>query len=294
MVSRVRRTARVLAGTIVALACGGDDGSGPPPPPGNYTVVEGEAWSTYANDAALMAQSLFGWGASGVPGPIDNYVDLVSDGTFGKAARILQQAGTAGSPQMHQPFTALDKAWVRWHIRYSPGWTAVGATGPSLGNAWKQMHLYMPGGGATGRTRLDVENSTQFGCGFSFPGRSYTETPLPGHQGGGAGCGTALVAGGVGDEFNDGAWYEWIAYHEKTGATTGRIRYWHRQLAQSTFRFSGWSYTGATGADLFPQVHELALGVNKNRDTPADQYVYWGPFEVVDGSQYPDPWGVGP
>ena len=111
---------------------------------------------------------------------------------------------------------------------------------------------------------------------------------------------TDVAVQGVGDEFNDGEWYEWIVYHEKTGATTGQVRFWHRKLTQggvivnNTFRFSGWSYVGVTGTDIFPQSRELALGVNKNRDTPVDQYVYWGPFEVVDGIQFPNPWGVGP
>lgn len=225
-------------------------------------------------------------------------VDLVDDRTFTRVARITQRPGSS-SPQLRFTLARpLDKVWIRFRVRFSPGWTARGTQGPSQGAAYKVMHMYMVGGGASGRTRVDIENGTQFGCGMGFPKRRYRETPLPGHRGGGLGCGTATPAGGVGDEFNDGEWYEWIVYHEKTGPTTGRVQYWHRKLTQggvianASWRFSGWSMTGLTSADEFPVVRELKLGINKNREPDVTQYIYWGPWTVIDGSVAHDPFGV--
>lgn len=281
---------RVAAALVVVLACGGNNGTGPPPP-GNYTVVVGDNW-TYSSDAQLMAANLFNWGASGVAGPIDNYVDLVNDATFGQVVRITQPLdSTEGfSPQMHKVLPVpLDKVWWRFRIRFSVGWTAVGSGGVSTGNAYKVAHMYMPGGGAAGRTRVDIENTTQINFGFGFPGRSYTQTAQSGNW-----------SGTVNTEFTDGQWYEFIFYHEKLGVTTGRTRWWRRKLTQggtivdNPFFFAQIDATGATSADTFPQIREIAQGINKNRSNDQTQYIYWGPWEVVDGSIYPNPFGVGP
>ena len=262
-----------------------------------YKTVVAEDWRTFPSDSVLLARQLLNWGASGKVGPIGDYVHLVPDRTFGQVVRITQpqdfQQGY--SPQLHQLLQApLDKAWLRFRIRFSPGWTARGSGGASQGSAYKVMHLYMPGGGATGRTKIDINGGTRFDFGFSFPGRKYVETLLPGNTWGRAG-GSSITT-----EFTDGEWYEFIVYHEKTGATTGRTRAWRRRLTQNgvivdnPFVFVGWSYVGVTTADSFPQVSSLKLGINKNRSNDQTQSIFWGPWEVVDGSLYPNPWEVGP
>lgn len=280
------------------IACGGSGtnpgggGGG-----GNYTAVAGEDWTSYANDAALMAAGLFGWGTSGSAGPIDNFVDLVADGTFGKVVRITQPLdSTQGySPQMHYVLAApLNKAWFRFRIRFAPGWTTVGSGGISQSNAYKVAHMYMPGGGATGRTKIEIENTANFDFGFSFPNRSYTETLLAGNTWGPAGSSPMTT------EESDNQWYEFILYHQKTGVLTGEVRAWRRRLTtngaivNNPFVFVGWTYVGSAATDTFPKISSIALGINKNRSNDQTQYLYWGPWEIVDGSQYPDPWGVGP
>jgi hypothetical protein len=62
--------------------------------------------------------------------------------------------------------------------------------------------------------------------------------------------------------------------------------------APTRWRLAGRSYTGAGPRDSFPAVRNLRLGVNRNRVADAVQYIYWGPWEIVDGSVHADPFGV--
>jgi hypothetical protein len=34
------------------------------------------------------------------------------------------------------------------------------------------------------------------------------------------------------------------------------------------------------------------MGINRNRQYDEDMYHYWGPYEVVDGYLYPNPWNL--
>jgi hypothetical protein len=294
----MRQAMVLVMGLALATSCG-DGGPGNPNNPGPGIpgqAIVGDAWQ-YAAETDPGFSGYWSFGASGGTNPpnVMTLVDLVTDPIFGKVARITQPGGSSLSPQLAESFPDLDKAWIHFYIKFSPGWTATGATGPSSGNAWKLMHLYMPGGGSTGRTRIEVENSVQFGCGFAYPNRSYNVTYIPTSH---LGCATSTELGS--DEFQDGDWYEWVVYHEKTGATTGKLRYWERRFTVNGTQnpgpwwFKGTDIVGDTGTDLFPPVNQIHLGVNKNRDTPTTQYVYWGPWEIMNGNLDPNPYGVGP
>ena len=39
-------------------------------------------------------------------------------------------------------------------------------------------------------------------------------------------------------------------------------------------------------------IRAIDLGANKNKTNDSDMYLYWGPWEVVDGSKYPNPWSM--
>ena len=54
-----------------------------------------------------------------------------------------------------------------------------------------------------------------------------------------------------------------------------------------------WTYIGieVTGAPT-PRAAEIMLGANKNKSNPSTMYIWWGPWEVVDGSRYPNPFGM--
>ena len=113
----------------------------------------------------------------------------------------------------------------------------------------------------------------------------YTETPLPT---------SASSFGRATTEWSDGEWWEFVAYYQKTGPTSARQYYWRRrlttggQIVDNAWVFYAYEMTGSPT----PQVSSIELGINKNKNNPTDMYITWGPWDVVDGSRYPNPFGV--
>jgi len=103
--------------------------------------------------------------------------------------------------------------------------------------------------------------------------------------------------GGGSNEWNDGEWYEYIIYSEIVSPTHYRIRWWKRQRTQNGQLFDGpWDKYGgdfpnAQAGSLKPS-NAIALGDVMNKSPVATQYIYWGPWEVVDGTKYPNPYGI--
>jgi uncharacterized protein YjdB len=253
------------------------------PPPGSYTLAAGNDWQAYSSTTALRAAGLF---------DNNSLISLESDPVFGQVARITQPAncspGAGGvSPSHAAGFTPMDKTWVRMRMRLSPGWTDVGPEPAGHGNAYKIAFILWQG-------TYERFNLGTISNGYSF-GVSYGNVTMSQSQVSGATNwhGLALTAERTGAE-----WWEYILYHEKFSSTTGRWRIWKRQLTQGMqtanlpFVFDGYDMVATSGT--IPQATRFVLGANKNKCTPTTQYIYWGPYEVVDGSRYPNPFGVGP
>ena len=51
-------------------------------------------------------------------------------------------------------------------------------------------------------------------------------------------------------------------------------------------------YSVAQTGQVFSGISHYAMGINRNRQYDEVMSHYWGPYEVVDGSQYPNPWGL--
>ena len=261
----------------------------PPPPSGNYATVAGDDWKGYANKTALRAADYFWWFETG---DVYQYVDLVSDPLFGQAVRITfpRSSSTVGpAVRLQKTLPApLDKAWYRWRVRFTPGFTTVGPDPAGHANSYKMA--FWTWESHNGRGHVEFTNTDQYNLGFGVQDRAtgqylnYTETPLPGSQ----------DFGRVTTEWTDGEWWEYVIYYEKTGPTSANQRHWRRRLTSggrvvnNPWVFTGWSATGATT----PRVAKVELGANKNKNNPTDMYLTWGPWEVVDGSRYPNPFGM--
>jgi hypothetical protein len=279
--SRLADTAKV---TVTVTAS-------PPPPlaPGASPKVAGEDWSTYGSDADLKAKNLFDW-----PNEEDvrAYYALVPDATFGKAVRITFPANTGyagASPRLERHFPAIDKMWYRWRVKFTPGWTTIGPDPSGWANSYKIAFWLW--NGYDGRGELQYTNSTQYVSEPSVQVQgtqqnlSYTQSLLPG---------SPSNFGWETTEWTDGEWYEFVAYYEKTGPTTARQAFWRRRLtnggqeADNPWTWYGFSWSGSTT----PQVSGIVLGGNKNKNNPTTMYLTWGPFEVVDASRSPNPFGM--
>ena len=114
----------------------------------------------------------------------------------------------------------------------------------------------------------------------------YSEQVLPGSVG--------QPLGSVSDAWQNGEWYEYVVHYQRLSDTQARQEYWYRrltrggQISNEPFLYAGSINSGSP----IPFVGGIELGVNKNKSNPTTMYVMWGPWEVVDGSRYPNPFGI--
>jgi hypothetical protein len=230
-------------------------------------------------------------------------VQVVTDpsGIFGKVLRYtFPQSATAYNPQGRQATTAVDKQWFKIYMRFRPGWTSAG----SLVSANSYKVMFQTWESADQRNEIEYSNTTGRLIGFSQGGRSFTDDTWYGEY---MSCQVGDEA--VGKEWTDGDWREVIIAFEKTSATTYRVSYWWRKYTVGGAKHNlTWAQTATnktlydqhfvasigrlTGGTDISRVAGIAMGVNKNQNTPQEMYIYWGPYFAVDGSQNPDPFGV--
>jgi hypothetical protein len=124
-----------------------------------------------------------------------------------------------------------------------------------------------------------LANTRHYLFGMSQRGVTYRETRLV-NQG--------WLNSRVSTEWSGSEWWEFILCYERLSPSRARARFWRRQLTaggkivDNRFDFDGWEYTAVTGS--FAAAGGIALGVNKNKGTPVEQSIFWGPYEVVDGT----------
>lgn len=291
-----RRTlAALAAATLAACDDAADAVTDPRAQPGapsmaisttGYTAVIGDDWKAYASKADLRAAGKFWWFKSE---DVYNYVDLVQDPTLGQVVRVTfpQSTDYAWAPELSDDVPQpLDRMWYRFRVKFHPGWTTVGPNPSGWANSYKLAFWLWDG--YEGRGQIEFSNTDQYilGIGVNNNGSylQYTERTLP----------NSTTFGRVSTEWTDGEWWEFVAYYEKTGATSARQHWYRRRLTNGgAIASNPWTYVGIelTGATT-PRVRGITLGANKNKNNPTTMYLYWGSYEVVDGTQYPNPWGL--
>ncbi|HET6232064.1 MAG TPA: hypothetical protein VFE05_18465 [Longimicrobiaceae bacterium] len=255
---------------------------------GAYRTVAGDDWKSYASREELRRSAYFWWfDARDVYG----FVDLVPDATFGRALRITfpANAGSPGSsPRMAQKVAPLDDMWLRWKMRFEPGWTTSGPDPAGSADSYKLAFFQWEG--FDGRGELQFSNGTDYVTGVGVQERGgaylpYLEMPLPG---------SAPDFGRVTTEWTDGEWWEYAIHYRKTGERSAVFQYWRRRLTRGgRIDPGGWTYHGMEmRGSPTPRVAKVELGANKNKNNPRDLHLFWGPWEVVDGSRHPDPFAL--
>jgi hypothetical protein len=254
----------------------------------SYHTVAGNDWTRYKTTADLRAAKLFWWFNKAQDA--NEQVDLVPDPTFGQVVRInfpVSDKQPAGAPRMLTYLKPpLETMWFRWRIKFTPGWTTVGPEPQNSANSYKMAFWMWEG--FDGRADVELTNTSQYQAhwGVTKDGKHlrYEQTDLPGSQN----------FGRVKNEWSDGEWYEFIVFYEKLSPTLARQHWWRRQLTDKgkivdhDFLYHGIEIKG----DPIPRVNAVELGANKNKVTPEPMSLMWGPWEVVDGSKFEDPFGV--
>lgn len=284
---RVTATSGTLADTARVIVT-----DGAAPQPGRFEPVFAEDWHTYGSQAALQAAGLFWW-ADDAKRDVYQFVELAQDPVMGQVARITfpQNRGSQGSsPRIEKKLPApVGDLWYRWKMKYEPGWTTVGPDPAGAANSYK-VAFFTWESGFGGRGELEFSNSTQYITGVGVQdgaGRyyQYTEALLPG---------SAPDFGAVSTEWSGGEWWEYVIHFKQTGPDEAVYQYWRRRLTSAgKLAPSGWTYHGmALAGAPAPRVAAVELGCNKNKSNPITMHIDWGPWEVVDGARYPNPFGM--
>jgi hypothetical protein len=262
----------------------------PPPPPTNYTTVIANDWQSYNTSSDLRASDLFWWYRTE---DVYDYVHVVSDATFGKVVRITFKGDpqTGWAPKIDADFPApVAKMWFRWRIKWAPGWTTQGTYPTGYANSWK-MAFWLWDSAYGQRGEIEFSNTTEYILGLSFllPSGNkltYTETPLAGSQN----------WANVTTEWSDSEWWEYVVYYDRLSSTNARQHFWRRRLtangviANNPFTYLGLALSNASAP--LPAVRGVSFGPTRNKNSDSTMYLFWGPWEVVDGSLYPNPWGM--
>lgn len=254
--------------------------------PSGYVKVAGYDWADFASMAEVQALGFWGWG-SAISESVYNFLSLVPDPVFGQVIRAeYRQSNTEiynprGSRQL--PYDLAD-AWLRFRIRWIPGWTTVGSLPSGYANSWKMAFLNWRGMGA--RMEIEFSNTSQYilGAGFLRPDGVWIRpqnSPLPGSQ----------PWPNASEEWTSGEWYEYVMHYQRVDSTTCKSEFWMKKLADSAYRYQG-EQSVFPAPDSPPLVRGVELPANKNKMNPQTMYIDWGPWEVVDGAVYPNPFGV--
>jgi hypothetical protein len=280
-------------------------------PPGER-VVASDNWSAYSTDADLRGAY------SGRKGTIWNFggvdwskISLVPDPVFGKVLRLgfPQQSpfydlasfprGKPGSVmrlrvKLPAPMEAL---WVRGRFKFEYdaskqpyGWATKSPNDPSpLGGSYKLFFLHWEAPYSE-RGSLVYTNSKRLDFEYYITKLTKTGRRIGGGKAHGLNESTA-------PEFSNREWYEFVFLHRQTGPTTTQAGSWVRRLTTrgGSVEHPGpwmWTLQEYRFSGNVPRASYLEFGGNKNHGNEFDQWVLWGPWEVVDARAHANPFSV--
>ena len=311
------RTNVLLVTTLLfAAACAGSDATsaspyltGPTPAttgpikpttrPSSFTgsglsglALVSDDYRQYQNTAALLNNiSRNSNGGTGDPATskyayVENGSLLTLDDTMrfnGHAtARYNMPGGTASVPQLQVYFPGkkvLTDMWLRITIRFSPGWTTDG-TLVNYGKGYKLLGWAWDSG--DGRASVEFGPVTNMTIGW------YVFRPA------GNSMGPILFSHAVPSGWRDGTnWYDVVVHYQQTSSTTVRQQWWMGISGTSLVLQGDETGTMAAGQTV-PNVNRIMLGMNFNQTRAASQSqtLWYGQWEVVDGSQHTNPFGL--
>lgn len=213
---------------------------------------------------------------------------------------------------------------VYWSSRYIRLQDASESPSGALANGWSarndgSSYAYkIIADGFTGSSAPNglqfrmVINSTSLWATDWHNHASYTESNLTTVRQSGTGNTLAAMDVHQSDTNSNTGWWHIINYYQRKSSTEYNIGFWIRRAytrqgaalgiapydAASGSTIHQWycrvcRYTRASGTIVAPLGINVATnGENMNSTISRSQFVFWQPIEVVDGSQYPDPYGL--
>jgi hypothetical protein len=205
--------------------------------------------------------------------------------------KYTQPGGVSTTPALWVHFPngkVLTKMWFRSKIRFSPGFTTTGTLGnsaadPNGENAYKLLGWGWDTYDASGR--VEITNTNQYDFYWNIQSKS---------NGSLVGGGQHQSPGSITTEWTDGGWYDYIIECDFSQGTNGVSRVWMSKDGQTPVLKA--TTTGSmTNGSALPNIEWIALGLNFNQQRAANQNqaLWYGQWEVIDGVQHPDPYGLG-
>ena len=190
--------------------------------------------------------------------------------------------GTAAVPELIVYFPGgkkLTDMWLRITIRFSPGWTTAG-TLANYGRGYKLIGWAWDNG--NGRASVEFGPDTDVTIGW------YVFRPE------GNSVADYVFSKTLPPNWRDGtAWYDVVVHYQQTSPTTVREKWWAGPNGGNLVLQGDLSGTMAAGQTV-PNVDRVMLGMNFNQIRAADQNqaLWFGQWEVVDGAQHANPFGL--
>lgn len=301
-----------------------------PPPPGQYLTIEAKDWSIYPDKEALLG--LFGveghlndcaliadQSRCDPHLPATEFYDLVPDSVFGQVIRYnggphLNTIATdmPGRIAVHGVnFTPLTNVWVRQFVRFSTNFTTVGLAGGQNAASQKMMFLRYESSALRhawiiqGPRGMSHETGADQGTSFEHGMLVWNNVRSMNTQYGVGGWpdpdGWPMFRSDVGPQGapigpGTGEWYEVVLHHKAVAERGEHTLAWRQYTVNGQVSPQPWSivaeYEVFTPGQSWKRIMRYEMGVNRNRQWDETMYVYWGPYEVVDGSAFPSPWGL--
>ena len=256
-------------------------------------AIVADSFSEYASTAALMARitannpggtgganAFYGDGINASLASIDTSVRYNGHATL----KLSQPGGVANTPWLAVAFPPTAHIWYRAKIRFSPGWTTTGTLPPSQSsNAYKMLSWGWVGSGFDGSGRIEITNTNEY--------ELYENVQSgPSLIGGG----NYLQAGNVTTEWTDGGWYDYVVEVDHS-TNPGVIRLWRGKDGVAP-AYSGQATEKMNNGAPMPPLSGISVGLNFNqvRAPNQNQAIWWGQWEVVDGSKHPNPFNLTP
>jgi hypothetical protein len=182
-------------------------------------------------------------------------------------------------PTLPHPLSTM---WLRVKIRFSPGFTTTG-TLTNSSNAYKLLGWGYSDSYGSGRVEITNTSQYQLYYGTLLSG---TNTPIstPNQFG---------IGGNVTTEWSDGGWYDYIVEYQTTSPTTSVARLWIAKDGSTPVLRATSTSTSLPGYTM-SHIGYVMLGLNFNQVRAANQNeaLWYGQWEVVDGDQHPNPFGL--
>lgn len=266
----------------------------PPPTVGaglSGLAVVSDDFAEYADTAALMKRitvnnpggtgpaqgSFYGDGSNASLASIDASVKYNGHATL----KLSQPGGVFNTPVLAVGLPSLlTHIWYRAKIRFSPGWTTTGTLANSA-NAYKMLSWGWSGSGFDGSGRLEISNTNQY--------QLYENVQTSAGLVGGGGY---MTAGNISTEWTDGGWYDYVIEVDHS-INPGVIRLW-RGKDGVTPVYQGQATERMNNGSPMPALTGISVGLNFNqvRAPNQNQAIWWGQWEVIDGTQHVNPFNL--